>query len=174
MPSKKQVKQTENSNTIEVKEEQLPSQEVKEVKQEVKPVKEKRPRTEKQILAVRKMREALASKKQQAKQEPAPQETEPIQNEVIHRKETIDEPQPVKVERKEIKKEIKHTEEEQDNTFNNWDYDAIFSPQQAQQPTHIRVGHNTYSVQALKSYKNSLQYRKSHMPPSTINKSIFY
>jgi hypothetical protein len=162
----------------EVKEEVKPSQEIEELK--ASQPKQKKPRTEKQIQAFKKMREALASKKQQAKAEPKaePIETEPIESKPIQRQETVElkvKNEVIKpiVERKEPKKE--NVESQDDTDFSNFDYDysSIFTPQPAP-ASHVRVGNNTYSVQALKSYKNSLQHRKSHAPQLGFDRSVFY
>jgi len=163
----------------EVKEEVKPSQEI----QEVKPSKQKKPRTEKQIEAFKRMREALASKKAQKAEpkaetikEEEPIETEPIESKPIRREQTVE----LKVKNEVIKpiverKENKIEETQEDNTFSNYDFDytALFSPQPAP-ASHIQVGRNTYSVQALKSYKNSLQHRKSHAPQLGFDRSVFY
>jgi hypothetical protein len=152
-------------------------EEIQEIKQDVKASqpKQKKPRTQKQIEAFNKMRQALKEKKANISKA-----DEPIETTQLQREETVEmEVKPAKtktVKPIEERKENKIIEEEQeDNTFSNYDYDysSIFSP--APTPaSHVRVGNNTYSVQALKSYKNSLQHRKSHAPPSLVDKSIFY
>jgi hypothetical protein len=147
-----------------------PSQEI----QEIKP-KQKKPRTEKQIEAFKKMREALASKKAQKAE--AVKEPELIESKPIQREETVE----LEVKSKTIKPVVERKEPEnkiediEDNTFSNFDFDysSIFSPQPAP-ASHVRVGNNTYSVQALKSYKNSLQHRKSHAPQFGFDRSVFY
>jgi len=151
--------------------------EVEEVKpvEPVKEVKPKKKRSEKQIQAFNKMRERLAEKKKataEPKAEPKP--SSPIPTKPLQREETVDLQveneviEPIK-ERKEIKKEVLPPIEEEQEDFSNFDYNYNYQPE----PVAFKVGRNTYSTQALKSYKNSLQYKRQFRPP-IIDKSIFF
>jgi hypothetical protein len=150
-------------------------EEVKDVKP-VEPVKPKKKRSEKQIQAFNRMRERLAQKKadKSKAEEPAePKPSSPIPTKPLQREETVDLQveneviEPIK-ERKEILPSIKEEEED----FSNYDYNYNYQPVY-NEPVAFKVGKQTYSTQALKSYKNSLQYKRSFRPP-TIDKSIFY
>jgi hypothetical protein len=150
--------------------------EVEEVKpvEPVKEVKQKKKRSEKQIEAFNKMRGRLAEKKAKATEEPAEPKAEPIPSKPLERKETVElevknEVIPKQVERKEIKKEVLPPIEEEQEDFSNFDYNYNYQPE----PVAFKVGRNTYSTQALKSYKNSLQYKRQFRPP-IIDKSIFF
>jgi DNA replication protein DnaC len=141
----------------------------------VEPVKPKKKRSEKQIQAFNKMRERLAEKKK-ATAEPKAEKnpSSPIPTKPLQREETVDLQveneviEPIK-ERKEIKNEVLPSIEEEED-FSNFDYNyqPVYN-----EPVAFKVGNQTYSTQALKSYKNSLQYKRQFRPP-IIDKSIFF